>query len=438
LPVAGIVGGAVQVGRGLVNQAEATKEKKKGKVWDKELHEWVEPPGTELQAYDPDQAARQAALRGDRPEVDYYALLDVPQDADAATIKRQYYLLARKWHPDKNKDNPDATQKFQQLGEAYQVLSNPELRAKYDKFGSQALDVDFVDPSMIFGMLFGSEMFEPIVGEFMMAAGASKGRELTEAEMNSIQEARIAKLLVKLKHRLTPFEIGEQEAFREVQTINAEQLATASFGEVMLHTVGRVYESEANIHAGNIFEVGITKLRRTGTNLKSQVAALKAGMSLAQHLQQLEDHDQALQQHVKELQEKHGTEAELPEEVRQQLAALMQQRAELEVVSMDLALSAIWSANVVDIQRTLHQVCKRLLREPGLSKAQERVRAEALAELGRIYKAAKAPPEMQKGTEQQLEEAMKKLQEMMGGVPEEEEAAAAASSSSADGPPNGT
>ena len=81
-------------------------------------------------------------------------------------------------------------------------------------------------------------------------------------------QARIAKLLVKLKHRLTPFEIGEQEAFRDVQTINAEQLATASFGEVMLHTVGRVYASEANIHAGNIFEVGITKIRRTGTNLK--------------------------------------------------------------------------------------------------------------------------------------------------------------------------
>jgi len=68
-----------------------------------------------------------------------------------------------------------------------QVLSNPELRAKYDKYGSAALDVEFADPSMIFGMLFGSELFEPIVGEFLIAAATSKGRELTEKEINLMQ-----------------------------------------------------------------------------------------------------------------------------------------------------------------------------------------------------------------------------------------------------------
>jgi hypothetical protein len=52
---------------------------------------------------------------------------------------------------------------------------------------------------------------------------------------------------------------------------------------------------------------------------------------------------------------------------------------------MGLALQAMWAANVLDIQRTLHQVCKRLLREPGLAKPEAKVRAAALAELGRIY-----------------------------------------------------
>lgn len=70
---------------------------------------------------------------------------------------------------------------------ALQVLSNPELRAKYDKYGSSGLDVEFADPSMIFGMLFGSELFEPIVGEFLIAAATSKGRELTEKEINHMQ-----------------------------------------------------------------------------------------------------------------------------------------------------------------------------------------------------------------------------------------------------------
>lgn len=56
---------------------------------------------------------------------------------------------------DKNPDNPEATQRFQELGEAYQVLSSPELRAKYDKHGAAGLDVQFVDPSMIFGERLG-------------------------------------------------------------------------------------------------------------------------------------------------------------------------------------------------------------------------------------------------------------------------------------------
>jgi hypothetical protein len=53
---------------------------------------------------------------------------------------------------------------------------------------------------------------------------------------------RISKLVFSLGKRLAPWEAGEREAFREVATINAQQLAAASFGEVMLQTIGRVYQ----------------------------------------------------------------------------------------------------------------------------------------------------------------------------------------------------
>lgn len=52
---------------------------------------------------------------------DFYELLGVPRDASSDTIKRRYYILARKMHPDKNPDDPQAKERFQRLAEAYQV-----------------------------------------------------------------------------------------------------------------------------------------------------------------------------------------------------------------------------------------------------------------------------------------------------------------------------
>jgi len=66
---------------------------------------------------------------------DYYQILDLKKDASQDDIKRAYRKLARKFHPDVNK-SPDAEEKFKELGEAYEVLQDPEKRAAYDKFGS--------------------------------------------------------------------------------------------------------------------------------------------------------------------------------------------------------------------------------------------------------------------------------------------------------------
>lgn len=68
---------------------------------------------------------------------DYYAILGVSKKADAKEIKAAYRKLARQYHPDLNPNNPEAEQKFKEVSEAYDVLSDADKRKKYDQFGEQ-------------------------------------------------------------------------------------------------------------------------------------------------------------------------------------------------------------------------------------------------------------------------------------------------------------
>lgn len=74
-------------------------------------------------------------------ETELYDALGVATDASAAVIKKAYYLKARQLHPDKNRGDPQAHARFQRVGEAYQILSDPAMRAKYDAQGAKGLEV---------------------------------------------------------------------------------------------------------------------------------------------------------------------------------------------------------------------------------------------------------------------------------------------------------
>lgn len=67
-------------------------------------------------------------------EKNYYKILGIPRNADKKQVKKAYKEMALKWHPDKNPDNAEeAEKKFTEVAEAYEVLSDPELRGKYDR-----------------------------------------------------------------------------------------------------------------------------------------------------------------------------------------------------------------------------------------------------------------------------------------------------------------
>ena len=74
---------------------------------------------------------------------DYYEVLGVDKNADDATIKRAYRQLAKKNHPDVNPGDKDAEERFKEINEAYQVLSNPQKRAQYDQFGHDGPQAGF-------------------------------------------------------------------------------------------------------------------------------------------------------------------------------------------------------------------------------------------------------------------------------------------------------
>ena len=71
---------------------------------------------------------------------DYYDVLGIDRAADKNTIKKAYRKLAKRYHPDTNKDNPQAEEKFKEATEAYNVLSDPEKKKMYDQFGHAAFD----------------------------------------------------------------------------------------------------------------------------------------------------------------------------------------------------------------------------------------------------------------------------------------------------------
>ena len=125
-------------------------------------------------------------------ERDYYEVLGVDRGAPDAEIKRAFRKLARELHPDVS-EAPDAEEKFREAAEAYEVLSDPERRATYDRFGREGLrgrgftpaDFDLGHLSDIFGAFFGESLF----GQAARPGGPSRGGDVAATTEISLAEA---------------------------------------------------------------------------------------------------------------------------------------------------------------------------------------------------------------------------------------------------------
>lgn len=124
-------------------------------------------------------------------EKDYYKILGVERNASADEIKRAYKKVAIKYHPDRNPGNKEAEEKFKQAAEAYDVLRDPDKRARYDQFGADGVNGaqgfggfsgDINDIFSAFGDIFGGHGFSGFGGGFGGANNAQP-RQYKGADM---------------------------------------------------------------------------------------------------------------------------------------------------------------------------------------------------------------------------------------------------------------
>jgi molecular chaperone DnaJ len=125
---------------------------------------------------------------------DYYEVLEVSSRASDAEIKTAFRQLARELHPDVNKHDPAAEEKFKEAAEAYEVLSDPDRRAVYDRFGHEGLRsggfqprfTDFSSLSDLLGAFFGGD--DPFGSIFGGRAGTARGGDIAAELDITLQE----------------------------------------------------------------------------------------------------------------------------------------------------------------------------------------------------------------------------------------------------------
>lgn len=144
---------------------------------------------------------------------DYYEVLGVSKSASDDEIKKAHRKLAKKYHPDLNKDNPEAAEKFKELNEAYEVLSDHDKKAKYDQFGFAGVDPNYGGGGGGFSGFGGFDM-----GDLGDIFGSFFGGGSTRSRRNAPQRGETLRQRVMLSFEEAAFGCAKEISIGRIET----------------------------------------------------------------------------------------------------------------------------------------------------------------------------------------------------------------------------
>ncbi|CCH60921.1 hypothetical protein TBLA_0D04240 [Henningerozyma blattae CBS 6284] len=361
-------------------------------------------------------------------DMEYYDVLGIQPDATPAEIKKAYRRKAMQTHPDKHPDDPDAQSKFQAVGEAYQVLSDPQLKSRYDQFGKDDAvpQAGFEDAEEYFTVIFGGEGFRDWIGEFSLfkqmgdvdemgldetlndssesgnntpngnatgditkhngktsstdqKAKLSKEQKEKLMEMEKKRREDMAKqvneLTKKLNDKISDYLLavkgGHLKEFTTKLNQEIEELKLESFGLELLYLIARVYKTRASNFIMSKKTHGFSKLftgaRENARSVKATYNLLSTGLEAQKAMEQMSDVDTDKLDDI--------------------------ERVKFENEMAGKALGVMWAMSKFELEKKLKEVCNKILTDKSVPSKERVAKAKAMIFLADRFASAKRSPE---------------------------------------------